>query len=152
MTINRVHHKMYFLYFIEFTFIIIYVYSRFKSDYDSFENNIMGNDSGFQLFDAPLASTEMPENKCDQSSGMYMVLVKSDGGGGVYECVNMYPMIFDNRGRVHDHVCKNGNINMSGVAGNLSIDGDFCVCDKLGFTKIFIYNAPICVRNVNMYT
>jgi len=32
-----------------------------------------------------------------------MVLVKSDGIDA-YECVNMYPMIFDNHGRVHDHV------------------------------------------------
>lgn len=130
-------------------FIIIYVYNKFRFKYDSFENNIFKNDSGFQLFDTQLASTEIVDNKCDQSNGMYMVLVKIDGID-TYECINMYPMIFDNHGRVHDHVCKNGRINTH--VGDLSVNGDFCVCDKLGFKKIFMYNAPICVKNANMYT
>lgn len=144
---------MYFLYLIEFAFIVLYVYNKFiKVDYNSFENSILRNDDdGFKLFDTPSVPTEIINNKCNQSGGMYAVLVKYDGID-TYECLNAYPLIFDNHGRVHNHVCKNGRINYGPAGAGLPTGDDFCTCDRLGYTKMLFHNIPVCVKNVNLYT
>jgi len=143
---------MYFLYLIEFIFIVIYAYNKSKSYYSLFENNILKNDDGFNLSDVSMAPTEIMNNKCDWMGGAYMISMGFDATDA-YECVNAYPMIFDNHGHVHDHVCKNGRINYD-AAGGVSnpMDNGFCTCDKSGYTKTFLYNVPVCVKNINMYT
>jgi len=139
---------MYFLYLIEFVFIIIYIYGKLHAECNSFEHNILGGDRVFQTFNynTNTSADSVSTVKCEETNGRHMVLMKSDGVDA-YECVSIYPTIFDNNGRAHDHVCKNGHINYG--AGSMS--SDFCVCDRLEYTKIFLYGAPVCVKNPNLY-
>lgn len=84
---------------------------------------------------------------CDETKGMYPILIKSDGKD-VYKCMSIFPLYFDNFGNKHEYVCKNGTTN---TMYSLNIDDRICVCDRLSYEKISIHNIPTCVKNKKLY-
>lgn len=85
---------------------------------------------------------------CDESLGMYAILIKSDGVD-TYKCISIYPLYFNDKGEPHEYFCKNGFIN--NVQSRI-IDDRLCVCDKYKYKKIYVQNIPTCVRNDKLYT
>lgn len=82
---------------------------------------------------------------CDESRGVYPVLIKSDEHG-VYKCTSIFPLYFDDKGEPYEHICKNGTIDVKNSTDNIN-----CVCNTQTHSIMYIRNIPTCVRNKMLY-